>query len=107
MGPDGLELSIGILYGRLKRMGLHRLISIFRIVTLHNFNVFGESLDKSEIQRGFRFNERQSLGEVFLNNFITMSPVCYLVFVTLTTRVNHFCPQPNEISLRNFFGLLC
>jgi len=83
-----------------------RLISIYTIVTLLSLNVLRESLAKSEIQGDLRFNERQALGEVFQKNFIIMFLVSYLVFVTLITRVNHCCPQPNEIPLRGFLGLM-
>jgi len=83
-----------------------RLISIYTIVTLLSLNVLRESLAKSEIQGDLRFNKQQPLGEVFQKNFIIMFLVSYLVFVTLITRVNHCCPQPNEIPLRGFLGLM-
>jgi hypothetical protein len=103
-------LNFGILIGCLLIsyvfLDVGRLISIYTIVTLLSLNVLRESLAKSEIQGDLRFNERQALGEVFQKNFIIMFLVSYLVFVTLITRVNHCCPQPNEIPLRGFLGLM-
>lgn len=107
---QALLLNLGIFVGCLLLsyvfLDVGRLISIYTIVTLLSLNVLRESLDKSEIQGRLRFNERQPLGEVFQKNFIIMFLVCYLVFVTLITRVNHCCPQPNEIPLRGFLGLM-
>ena len=102
-------LNFGILIGCLLIsyvfLDVGRLISIYTIVTLLSLNVLRESLAKSEIQGDLRFTKRQALGEVFQKNFIIIFLVSYLVFVTLITRVNHCCPQPNEIPLRGFFGL--
>jgi len=83
-----------------------RLISIYTLVTLLSLNVLRESLDKSAIQGDLRFNKLRPISEVFQKNFIIIFLVSYLVFVTLITRVNHCCPQPNEIPLRGFLGLM-
>jgi len=82
-----------------------RLISIYTIVTLLALSVLRESLHKSAMQGQLRFNEEQPLSELFQKNFVIIFLVSYLIFVTLITRVNHCCPQPNEIPLRGFFGL--
>lgn len=103
-------LNLGIFTGCLLIkyvfLDVGRLISIYTIVTLLRLNVLRESLTMSEIQGGIRFNKRQLLGEVFQKNFIIIFLVSYLVFVTLITRVNHCCRQPNEIPLRGFLGLM-
>jgi hypothetical protein len=82
-----------------------RLISIYTIVTLLALSVLRESLHKSAMQGQLRFNKEQPLSELFQKNFVIIFLVSYLIFVTLITRVNHCCPQPNEIPLRGFFGL--
>ena len=82
-----------------------RLISIYTIVTPLALSVLRESLHKSAIQGQLRFTKAQQLSELFQKNFVIIFLVSYLIFVTLITRVNHCCPQPNEIPLRGFFGL--
>jgi hypothetical protein len=103
-------LNVGILLGcsliSYVFLDVGRLISIYTIVTLLSLNVLRASLDKSAIQGNLRFNKPQQLSDVFQKNFIMIFLVSYLVFVTLITRVNHCCPQPSEIPLRGFFGLM-
>ena len=83
-----------------------RLISIYVFITLISLNVLDQAVSKFENQGRLRFASKNELSEIFQKNFIIFFLVGYLIFISLITRVNHCCPQPNEIPLRSFLGIL-
>ncbi|MEY4900710.1 MAG: hypothetical protein RI895_1132 [Actinomycetota bacterium] len=87
-------------------LDLGRLISMYTIVTLLGLNVLHASLNKSEIRGDLRYSMKHPVSEIFQKNFILFCIFCYLIFISLITRVPHCCPQPNEIPLRGFLGLM-
>jgi hypothetical protein len=105
-----LLLNAGILIGCVLTsyvfLDAGRLISMYTFITLISLNILSESLKKSTALGDLRFETSSQISELFQKNFIIFFLVGYLIFISLITRVNHCCPQPNEIPLRSFLGLL-
>lgn len=87
-------------------MDVGRLISIYTFITLLSLSVLHESLRKSEIAGTLRFTSKIEVSEAFQRNLILFFVIGYLIFVSIITRAPSCCPQPNEIPLRSFLGLL-
>lgn len=87
-------------------MDVGRLISIYTFITLISLNVLHESLRKSDMAGNLRFSNKVEVSEESQKSLILFFIICYLMFISLITRVPHCCAQPNEIPLRGFFGLV-
>ena len=83
-----------------------RLISIYTFITLISLNVLYGSLRKSEMSGQLRFQSKVEFSAESKTYLMLFFVIGYLIFVSLITRVPHCCPQPNEIPLRGFLGLM-
>jgi hypothetical protein len=87
-------------------LDIGRLISIYTIITLIGLNILAESIKSYESAGAVRFLNSNRIGKDFQIYAITFVMLVYLTFVSLITRVEHSNPQPNQIPLGKFLGLL-
>ena len=83
-----------------------RLISMLVIGALISLYVLAEYLKQAEVKDEFRFQNWNSVSPIRQRNLIMLAVAGYLFFVGAITRVEHSNPQPNQIPLKSFLGLI-
>jgi len=105
-----MMVNLGVLFACLAItyvfMDVGRLISIYTFMTLLSLNVMHESMRTSEETGKLRFPNKVEISEETQKYLILFFVIGYLIFVSIITRAPTCCPQPNEIPIRTFLGLL-
>jgi hypothetical protein len=83
-----------------------RLISMFTIGMLICFNILGDIFRKAAESKNLRHQDSKSIDSKTQRNLILLATMAYVFFVGSITRVEHSNPQPNQIPLKSFLGIV-